>query len=63
MHIGLIDPLDNDSQNNNGLGNIPSEQDYEDLRSAQGSFALMAACVNGSTINVTSRNSTQRFRS
>ena len=52
MTVGLIDPLANDNQNNNGVGNIPSSQDYEDLRAAQQSFALMSGYLNGSTINV-----------
>src|SRR5438477_8374460 len=53
MTVGLIDPLANDNQNNNGIGNIPSSQDYEDLRAAQQSFAQMTGYLNGSTINVT----------
>ncbi len=35
MSVGLIDPKADDNQNNNGAGNIPSAQDYEDLRAAQ----------------------------
>src|SRR3954454_3140620 len=53
MTVGLIDPLAKDNQNNNGIGNIPSSQDYEDIRAAQTSFALMSGYLNGSTINVT----------
>jgi putative ABC transport system permease protein len=59
--VGLIDPLANDNQNNNGVGNIPSSQDYEDLRAAQQSFALMSGYLNGSTINVTYKNNPQRY--
>src|SRR5207247_318957 len=51
MTVGLIDPLANDNQNNNGVGNIPSSQDYEDLRAAQQSFGMMSGYLNGSTIN------------
>ncbi len=61
MTVGLIDPLAKDNQNNNGVGNIPSSQDYEDLRAAQQSFALMSAYINGSTINVTYKNNPQRY--
>src|ERR1041385_7945860 len=35
MSVGLIDPLANDNQNNNGIGNIPSSQDYEDADAHQ----------------------------
>jgi predicted permease len=59
--VGLIDPLANDNQNNNGVGNIPSSQDYEDLRAAQQSFALMSGYLNGSTINVSYKNNPQRY--
>lgn len=61
MTVGLIDPKTSDQNNNFGLGNIPSAQDYEDLRSAQQSFAMMAAYLNGSTINVTYKNNPQRY--
>jgi putative ABC transport system permease protein len=61
MTVGLIDPLATDNQNNNGVGNIPSSQDYEDLRAAQRSFALMSGYLNGSTINVTYKNNPQRY--
>jgi predicted permease len=58
--VGLIDPQASDQQNNNGVGIIPSAQDYEDLRDAQQSFALMAGYLSGSTINVTYKNNPQR---
>ncbi|HEY2615134.1 MAG TPA: ABC transporter permease, partial [Chthoniobacterales bacterium] len=61
MNVGLIDPQANDQQNNNGAGNIPSAQDYEDMRAAQRSFAMMTAYLNGSTINVTYKNNPQRY--
>jgi predicted permease len=61
MTVGLIDPLANDNQNNNGVGNIPSSQDYEDLRAAQQSFGQMSGYLNGSTINVTYKNNPQRY--
>ena len=47
--------------NNFGIGNIPSAQDYEDLRNAQRSFAQMAAYLSGSTINVSYKNNPQRY--
>jgi predicted permease len=60
MTVGLVDPLANANQNNNGAGFIPSSQDYEDLRAAQQSFALMSGYLSGSTINVTYKNNPQR---
>ncbi len=59
--VGLIDPQANDQQNNNGAGNIPSTQDYEDFRAAQKSFSMMSAYLNGSTINVTYKGKPQRY--
>ncbi len=47
--------------NNFGIGNIPTAQDYEDLRAAQQSFAQMAGYLSGSTINVTYKNNPQRY--
>jgi putative ABC transport system permease protein len=61
MTVGLVDPLANANQNNNGAGFIPSSQDYEDLRAAQQSFALMSGYLSGSTINVTYKNNPQRY--
>ena len=61
MSVGLIDPQANDQQNNNGNGNIPTAQDYEDLKAGQQSFAMMAGYLNGSTINVTYKNNPQRY--
>src|SRR6266850_6151639 len=61
MGVGLIDPQGTPQNNNFGNGNIPSGQDYEDLRAAQQSFAMMAAYLNGSTINVSYKNNPQRY--
>src|SRR6266576_3227539 len=61
MTVGLIDPKTSDQNNNFGLGNIPSAQDYEDLKNAQQSFAMMAGYLSGSTINVNYKNNPQRF--
>jgi predicted permease len=61
MGIGLIDPQATPQNNNFGNGNIPAAQDYEDLRAAQQSFAMMAAYLNGSTINVSYKNNPQRY--
>src|SRR6184192_2766455 len=61
MSVGLIDPKASDQNNNFGLGNIPTAQDYEDLRNAQQSFAQMAAYLNGSTININYKNNPQRY--
>jgi len=61
MSVGLIDPQATPQNNNFGAGNIPSAQDYMDLRAAQRSFAQMAAYLNGSTINVSYHNNPQRY--
>ena len=61
MSVGLIDPKATAQNNNFGNGNIPAAQDYEDLKAAQKSFALMAGYLSGSTINVTYKNNPQRY--
>lgn len=61
MSVGLIDPQASAQNNNFGIGNIPTAQDYEDLRAAQQSFAQMAGYLSGSTINVTYKNNPQRY--
>src|SRR6184192_1388888 len=59
--VGLIDPKASDQNNNFGLGNIPTAQDYEDIKAAQKSFTMMAGYLSGSTINVTYKNTPQRY--
>src|SRR5213596_4422785 len=61
MSVGLIDPQASAQNNNFGIGNIPTAQDYEDLRAAQQSFSQMAGYLSGSTINVTYKNNPQRY--
>src|SRR6185295_11260180 len=61
VSVGLIDPKADAQNNNFGLGQIPSAQDYEDLKAAQKSFAMMAGYLAGSTINVTYKNHPQRY--
>ncbi len=61
VSVGLIDPKASDQNNNFGNGNIPTAQDYEDMKAAQHSFAMMAGYLNGSTINVTYNNNPQRY--
>ena len=61
MGVGFIDPQATANQNNNGAGNIPSAQDYEDLRAVQQSFSMMTGYLNGSTINVTYKNNPTRY--
>ncbi len=61
VSVGLIDPKASDQNNNFGNGNIPAAQDYEDIKAAQKSFALMAGYLSGSTINVTYNNNPQRY--
>jgi putative ABC transport system permease protein len=59
--VGLIDPKASDQNNNFGVGNIPTAQDYEDLKAAQHSFSMMAGYLSGSTINLTYKNNPQRY--
>src|SRR6476646_10226824 len=61
VSVGLIDPKARDQNNNFGNGNIPAAQDYEDIKAAQKSFAMMAGYLNGSTINVTYNKNPQRY--
>src|ERR1051325_4771600 len=61
VSVGLIDPKGSDQNNNFGNGNIPAAQDYEDIKAAQKSFAMMAGYLNGSTINVSYNNNPQRY--
>src|SRR3954466_15421429 len=61
MSVGLLDPQAPPQQNNGGAGFIPSSQDYEDIRAAQQSFALLTAYISGSTINVSYKNNPQRY--
>src|SRR2546423_13477932 len=61
VSVGLIDPKASDQNNNFGTGNIPAAQDYEDLKAAQKSFAMMAGYLSGSTINVTYKNTPPRY--
>jgi putative ABC transport system permease protein len=61
MSVGLIDPQGTAPNNNFGIGNIPTAQDYEDLRAGQQSFAQMAGYLSGSTINLSYRNHPQRY--
>src|SRR5213080_202406 len=59
--VGLIDPKASDQNNNFGAGQIPTAQDYEDLKAAQKSFSMMAGYLSGSTINVSYKNNPQRY--
>src|SRR4051795_13724260 len=61
VSVGLIDPKADQNNNNGGVGNIPTGQDYEDIKAAQRSFSIMAGYLNGSTINVTYNNNPQRY--
>src|ERR1051326_3962888 len=61
MSVGLLDPKASDQNNNFGLGNMPTAQDYEDLKAGQKSFSMMAGYLNGSTVNVTYKNNPQRY--
>src|ERR1700716_727145 len=61
VSVGLIDPKASDQNNNFGNGNIPAAQDYEDIKAAQKSFAMMAGYLNGSTINVTYNHNPRRY--
>src|SRR5438552_797016 len=61
VNVGLIDPKASDQNNNFGVGQIPTAQDYEDLKAAQKSFSMMAGYLSGSTINLTYKNNPQRY--
>src|SRR6266404_6012541 len=61
VSVGLIDPKATAQNNNFGNGNIPTAQDYEDLKVAQKSFSMMAGYLSGTTINVTYKNNPQRY--
>src|SRR5882724_10122053 len=61
MSVGLMDPKASDQNNNFGLGNIPTAQDYEDLKATQKPFSMMAGYLNGSTVNVSYKNNPQRY--
>src|ERR1051325_11727493 len=61
VSVGLMDPKGSDQNNNFVNGNIPAAQDYEDIKAAQKSFAMMAGYLNGSTINVSYNNNPQRY--
>jgi hypothetical protein len=61
VSVGLIDPKAGDQNNNFGIGQIPTAQDYEDLKATQKSCSLMAGYLSGSTINVTYKNTPQRY--
>src|SRR2546429_5078467 len=61
VNVGLIDPKASDQNNNFGVGQIPTAQDYEDLKAAQKSFAMMAGYLSGSTVNLTYKNNPQRY--
>src|SRR6266496_2446706 len=61
VSVGLIDPKASDQNNNFGIGNIPTAQDYEDLKAAEHSFSMMAGYLSGSTINLTYKNNPQRY--
>src|ERR1700737_3994939 len=61
VNVGLIDPKASDQNNNFGVGQIPTGQDYEDLKAAQGPFSMRAGYLSGSTVNVTYKNNPQRY--
>ena len=61
VSVGLLDPKATAQNNNFGVGQIPTAQDYEDLKAAQKSFAMIAGYLSGSTINVTYKNNPQRY--
>jgi putative ABC transport system permease protein len=61
MSVGLIDPQATSQNNNFGPPQLPSAQDYEDLRAAQQSFTQIAAYLSGATVNVSYKNNPQRY--
>lgn len=61
VSIGLVDPKADQTNNNGGVGVIPTAQDYEDIKAAQHSYSMLAGYLSGSTINVTYNNNPQRY--
>jgi putative ABC transport system permease protein len=61
VSVGLIDPKATDQVNNFGTGQILTAQDYEDIKAAQKSFSMMTGYLSGSTINVTYKDTPQRY--
>src|SRR3954465_6117000 len=61
VSVGFFDPQGADQNNNFGNGNIPTAQDYEDIKAAQKAFAMMAGYLSGSTINLTYNKNPQRY--
>src|SRR5437763_113811 len=59
--VGLIEPKATDQVNSFGAGQIPTAQDYGDIKAAQKSFTMKAGYLSGSTINVTYKNTPQRY--
>src|SRR3979490_1773341 len=56
MSVGLIDPQSTAPNNNFGIGNIPTAQDYEAWLAGQHSVEQMSVYLSGSTINLSYRN-------
>src|SRR5437867_8667172 len=61
LSVGHIDHKPSHQNNNIINGNIPTAQDYENIKAAQKSFTMMAGYLSGSTINVTYKNTPQRY--
>src|SRR5437870_13603319 len=51
VSVGLIDPKASDQNNNFGIGNVPTAQDYEDLKASQRSFSMMAGDRKSTRLN------------
>jgi putative ABC transport system permease protein len=60
MDVQLVDPTQPAGGNAN-FGGRTTALDYEDMKSAQSSFAAMAGYMNGSTVNVTYQGTPQRY--
>src|SRR5262245_92667 len=60
MSVGLIDPKASDQNNNFGIGNVPTAQDYEVLKAPQKSFWRLPGYLNDSLFNVGTKNNHNR---
>jgi putative ABC transport system permease protein len=66
MNVGLVDPMAPPQNNNFGKANVPSAEDYEELRATEHSFVAMAAYrlpayVSGTTVNVGYHGTARRY--
>jgi putative ABC transport system permease protein len=61
VSVTLINPQADPNQPVMGQGDIQTAPDYEDMRAAQQSLSVMTGYLPGGTINLTYKNSPQRY--